>query len=611
MPNSGLRIHHKSLRNMKLIQAKGSTRLLSLLLLALFRISDTWGATAFNAKSPLGMNLAGVTYYSSEQPFLNIFKTSAVTQANPTPWVTGSSTTSDTGEEAYLQLDTNGYPTTLAASAADPNHPQLYDRVGVLLLFNLSNSNAGQGLPFRTGQYVVLYDGKGTLRYWVPGGSVVSQSPGRDVVNITTPTGLGINLYATDPDNNGNYIRNIRVVYATEESLLKGGGVFRPAFLSLLQNFRVLRFMDWLSTNNSPLTTWSTRPQIADAGWASPRGVPLEVAVQLCNAVGADCWLNVPHQADDDYITQMAVLVHRNLGTKQSAYVEFSNEVWNSIFKQSAYAAAQGQMMWPNSGLGSYEIGLNWFGMRTARMCDIWRTAWGADSSRLHCVLGAQLANAWTATTSLICSLWVGQGHAPCSAHNITDVAVAPYFGFEFPASWASLDPATQLNNLFTELTQGGLVANDYLGGALRQIADREASFAAALVPYHLPFLAYEGGQSFRAFPTYANGSWAVSLTTATNRDPRMGDAYAKALSDWKTNGGRIFNQFVDIGGPNQYGAWGALEGFLDTVIPLANAPVKWQALQKFIANNACWWPGCVGTISAGVPMPPTGLTAH
>jgi len=59
-----------------------------------------------------------------------------------------------------------------------------------------------------------------------------------------------------------------------------------------------------------------------------------------------------------------------------------------------------------------------------------------------------------------------------------------------------------------------------------------------------------------------------------------------KALSDWKANGGQIYMQFVDIASPSQYGQWGALESFMDTVTPLSAAPIKWQALQNFIASN-------------------------
>src|ERR1700730_3690911 len=75
--------------------------------------SGAQAATAANAQSPLGLGLQGIAYFSTENPFINIF-------VNAGGWVT-SSTTYDTGEEAYLKLDSNGYPTSLVASSSDPH----------------------------------------------------------------------------------------------------------------------------------------------------------------------------------------------------------------------------------------------------------------------------------------------------------------------------------------------------------------------------------------------------------------------------------------------------------------------------------------------------------
>src|SRR5690242_9391552 len=81
----------------------------------------TLAATSANANSPLGINLNNLSYYDPEQPFLNIFKTTGINQGTPRAWSTRSRTMSETQEEAYLQLDSSGYPTTLAASSSDPN----------------------------------------------------------------------------------------------------------------------------------------------------------------------------------------------------------------------------------------------------------------------------------------------------------------------------------------------------------------------------------------------------------------------------------------------------------------------------------------------------------
>src|SRR6185437_7512397 len=132
---------------------------------------------------------------------------------------------------------------------------------------------------------------------------------------------------------------------------LGAGAVFRPGYLKVMQNLAVIRLMQWLGIDDSGgrIANWSDRSMPSDGGWGSEHGVPIEIAVQLCNAVSADCWLNVPHAASDDYIIHMASLVHTLLGAHQKLYIEFSNEVWNSGYSQYAYATARGRALWPGA----------------------------------------------------------------------------------------------------------------------------------------------------------------------------------------------------------------------------------------------------------------------
>jgi hypothetical protein len=573
---------------------------LASLMLALWAPDTAQAASALNANSPLGMNLSGMSYYNAEQPFLNIFRTSGVSQANTLNRGGGGFFTHsrahfvwDTNEEAYLQLDANGYPTTLSATSSDPNSPQSFDSAGVLLLRTLPPANAGTGLPYPAGQYVVDYDGQGTLAF-EQDAVLVSAAPGHYVFNVPKPSAAGIAVFitSTDPNHTGNYVRNIRIVKAEQESLLLAGNVFSPTFLGLMQNFRVLRAMQWLQIDNAGglLTNWSQRPQATDGGWGGPNGVPVEIVLQLCNAIGADCWLNLPHMASDDYITQMATLAHANLGTSQKVYVEYSNEVWNTGYVQWGYAEAQGKALWPNGGSG---FANNWYGMRVAQTCDIWKAVWGADASRVVCVMGAQAAWDLTATLALSCPMWAGAGHGPCASHGIDVVAIAPYFEVKGDPAWLSASDGG-LSSLFAAINNTALPA----------ISSWEAAYKKALAPYNLPFITYEGGQGLVGEPTYQNGSPMVNLYTAANRDPRMGTAYTTMLNNWKANGGQTLVIYADISAPSKFGEWGALESFMDTVNPLSNAPPKWQALQSFISASHCWWPGCVGAIGTATPTP-------
>jgi hypothetical protein len=293
----------------------------------------------------------------------------------------------------------------------------------------------------------------------------------------------------------------------------------------------------------------------------------------------------VPHEATDDYIVHMATLTHERLGTHQQVYVEYSNEVWNGDFPQFAYATARGKAMWPKGG-SDFTVNQNWYGMRTAQTCDLWKSVWGKDAARVVCVMAAQAANPWTGAQSMSCRLWTGAGHAPCASHGIDMLAIAPYFFVDPKPSWLG-NADGGLASLFAAIENSGLPTSSRW----------EAAYKAMLAPYKMALTAYESGQSLVGFPAYKDGSAIVNLYIAANRDSRMASAYTAMLNDWKANGGQLIMMYADIGGPSQYGEWGALESVLDTVSPLERAPPKWQALQNFISHNSCWWPGCVGPI--------------
>ena len=553
-------------------------------------IDTARAATSANAQSPLAVNLAPINYWTSEMPFINLFAMSA--------WTTHTTMTWDTKEEQYLDLDANGWPKSLTA-VNDPK-PQQFTSVGVLLTRTASTVNG----YYPAGKYVVLYAGQGTIDYGFDA-KVVSRSAGRDVFVVTNPSSAGIDLRitATDPNHTGNYLRNIQVVNAENETAAKAGQIFNPTFLSAIARFRALRFKDWLAMDTmapTALTSWSDRPLPTYAFWDMPNGVPIEITVDLANAVSADPWLNVPVGADDNYITQMATLVHSMLGPTQKAYIELSNEVWNAVYQQYNYALTQGKALWPTAG---QDWNANWYGMRTAQMCDLWKSAWGSDASRVVCVMGAQAAG--TVIDRLQCTYWSG---GPCYKHGIGAVAIAPYFGFAVPSGWTSQADGG-LNLLFQSLTTQN-DASIAAGGELAQASRWEASYIKALAPYKLPLIAYEGGQSYCCGATAAQNSVYI----AANRDPRMGAAYTTYLQQWKANGGQLMALYNDISAPGPFGSWGALESLMQTTSPLTAAPPKWQAIQNFIASDPCWWAGCTGAIgstTAVVPMPATSVSAH
>ena len=329
------------------------------ILVSFFCLPAVYAVAQSNSASPLGTNLAGVNYYSSEQPFLNILKIGG-------GW--GGTTTGGTRYneiQGAFNLDVNGYATTMAGIG--PAAGQAFTEIDTLVLRNVGiNSVSGsENAPFYSaGNYVFLYAGTGQFHFYddCVNSNIVSSAPGRIVINIPAPSANGCVIQITSMGAGSNYPQNMAFVYSpdstgsnigTNEALYNGGAIFNPIFISLISQFRTLRFMDWLQTNQTVQTDWSGRPTPTQAFWGiwsspgagnvdpMPQGVPVEVLVALCNQINADGWFNMPPLSTNDYVTQFATLVH-NGGTDSSgrvwnglnsnlkAYVEYGNEIWNN-----------------------------------------------------------------------------------------------------------------------------------------------------------------------------------------------------------------------------------------------------------------------------------------
>jgi hypothetical protein len=535
-----------------------------------------------NLESAVGTNLNHINDWSSEISFIDAFKTSR-------PWITqcqegeqadcSSANAWNTKEADQLDLDEHGWVRSLPAPTDKPT----YWFVGTLLFTTLNGH-------YPAGQYIVLYDGEGTIEYdFSAKKNQEASRPGRDVINVTpNEDPIYIKITATDPNKTGNYIRNIRVILPNHESMYQQNQVFYPKFLDQIKNFTVLRFMNWMHTNGSTEEKWQQRTTMAHARWGgNGKSAPVELMVKLSNLNNSDPWFNMPHKVNDEYIRNFANLVKTNLSPNLKVYVEYSNEVWNSMFDQGYWVEEQALKEWDQAypDVDPYTKRLNWFGKRTAQICDIWKQVWAENPERVICVMASQASNEWSITEILNCPLW--KQEAPCYAHGINAVAIAPYFGYylglpeheQEVTAWTK-EADGGLNKLFQELQHGGVLNNGASGGALQDSANHINDSVKITNQMGLDLIAYEGGQHLVGVDNVVNNQLITQLFINANRDPRMETLYTEYLNIWKAKGGKLFTHYTNCRTASKWGSWGTLE-YMDQV----SSP-KYDALLKFIGEN-------------------------
>ncbi len=559
----------------------------------------------------LGSNLAELQFWSTGYAFLDAFKMSH-------EWYTQSTDNWNTGENDQLSLDSDGWVTSLP----DPNDPDVeYRFVGTVMLRGINGHFPG-------GQYVVLYDGEGTIEYGYSGNfhslanlnptdeertlpsekyqlsfagdqidfifdgvkNELLSTPGRDVLNVTPDNdGIYLKITETDPNETGDYIRNIRVIMPGYESTYQQQ-IFHPDYLSTLQTYTVLRFMDWMRTNNSSQVEWADRATPTYYTYASEKGVPLEIMVELANRLEANPWFTMPHQASDDYLDNFAAMALAQLDVDKDVYVEYSNEIWNGGFPQGSWVEVQGEAEWPSSSESGFAKRMNWYGKRTAESCDRWRAEWSDSADRINCILSSQAANSWTATKALDCTLW---SEAPCADHGVNALAVAPYFGAYIGSpehqdavmGWAT-GGAAGLDALFMEIEHGGVLTGTApADGALAQVASYIVTYQNVAQSYGLELLNYEGGQHLVGFNGVQNEPEISDLFQEANRDERMGEMYDLYLDSWMSNGGDLFVHYYDMGDYTQWGSWGVWE-HMDQI-----SSAKFDALQRYATRYSVLLP--------------------
>lgn len=479
---------------------------------------------ATGTRRPLGLNLAGLSYWASERPFSNL-------AYGASRWRTQVKGAPFTWDADLPPMTQDQYPKIVPANA-------------VLESFLVWNRR--EHLP---DELFVMYDGKGKLDY-LGGARLEARRPGIDRVrNIHNDAAFTAQLVATDKSDP---LRNLRVYEGAD----KPASPFREVFLDRLSGMTTLRFMDWMDTNESTQRHWDERPKRGIFGQVDKLGVPVEDMVELCNLRQVRPWFNMPHLADDGYIRGFAELVRDTLDPSLSVYVEYSNEVWNLMFPQARYASEEGLKL----GLSphAYEAQLRYYARRTTEILSIWEDVFGAERERVIGVYAAHSANEWTSTTIL--SVEGVKAHADV-------LAIAPYFG----AGLGALERAREVGAWSLDTLFGAL--SEEVAGENKRLILAQAVIAQQ---FGVELVAYEGGQHLAGFGGAENDERLTALFIAANRDPRMGALYAAHLESWWNAGGGVYALFSSMSEPSKWGSWGLLEYE-------GGSHVKWEAARSFL----------------------------
>jgi hypothetical protein len=306
-----------------------------------------------------------------------------------------------------------------------------------------------------------------------------------------------------------------------------------PQLITDLAPYHVLRFMDWNLTNNSnnPQAVWSTRTQ-KTATQTEP--VAFEWQIDICNRAKKDYWLNVPHEANASYWTQLAQLVYAQLDPSLRVYLEWSNEVWNGGEPQYSYAQTQGQ----NLGLAGADPEASYYVYESVRMYEAFEAVFGKGSPRLVKVLAGQAAY-----------------NGPCT----NDIKAL---------SDATINPNKTMPDVYAIAPYIAGTTVSAVNSAIAGIQSAISTNASCAAMASLPIISYEGGSD----------SYAASNCQAVQTDPGMHDVYTAYLNALVADG---------LKGPfMQYTHTGSCWGMKVNTSDANSAAPKYQALLDWLAAH-------------------------
>jgi hypothetical protein len=500
-----------------------------------FALAQTYDSPPV-AQPSMAINLSGVPDWNTAHPFINIAKTARSWEGHlPGQWAGISN--EELRERGFV--DEAGWPLAIP--------PEANFLATLLLTGQNPDTHSIQG------KYRITYSGTAKIKIAMTG-RVISIEPNEVWFEFRRGSTGPVMLQISEMDPN-DPLRDLEIIHEDLIAAYEVGEIFNPNYIERIKDFRVLRFMDWMHTNNSKISTWSELPQTSDFTYAE--GVPLDVMLALANKIGADPWFTLPHLSDDDLVQRFAEQVKRDLKPALKAYFEFSNEFWHGGFEQGRWADRQAEALWGRrAGWDGY---LQYAGLRAAQVAAIASDIFdGRDRDRLINVLSVSVHNIEGAKAQLEGNLM--RRDLPRPGNELFDAwAVTGYLNLYFGDGetiptvnrWMSEGDADYVfDRLAERLRQGALKA---------LLEEKWPAHAEYTQEKGLDMIMYEGGTHVILPYNEPNDETVVNPLNDFNFSPQMEALYIDLMAGWKNAGGRLFNAFGDIGTPSRFGAWSSL----------------------------------------------------
>ena len=462
------------------------------------------------------------------------------------------------------------------------------------------------------GTYLVSFNGSADL---TAGGLAEVSNVVYDPVSNTTTAEVNVLRAEITAANNasGLVILNFQNTRRTPDSLQNTGisnlrlsrpGVPRDSpqiltspILSALRPFSVVRYMDFLETNHrifygtGDWIDWADRRKVTDAtqeGSGQTFGYAWEYVALIGNMSNRDLWINIPAEASDEYITELARLLRDRVNPDLNLYLEYSNEVWNFGFGQYVWnkAAARDEVcdnyaapfaaepactqISPTSNLNIPDVSANTGGGRPNRE-EVWaRRRHARRTKEIGDKFRAVFCDAfgYRATTRIrpVLSWWAIQpqeydemlqwlrAQYGDPSQYIYGIATTAYFGV---GSSIFQNPNATVEEILAAM-EADLNGSD----------NERQRFIDVARAFNIKAMTYESGSATGDVNSQFIFENNIANRIRAERSQRNGELSRSNLADhWfnlSNGGGDLFMQFALVSAYNRFGSWGLTDDIAD-----------------------------------------------